>query len=91
MDAVDRAPERARSQPPPRGLCTLLLSDDEFELFDAVVELVTDQCELKGVALDPSGEHVRNLVVSSLVAAYLEQHKAVIERGTLPKKESDDE
>lgn len=79
MGVVDHVADR--TERPSRGLCILLLSDEEFALFDAVVELVTEQCEEHGVTLDTTSHRARSLVVSALVAAYLEQQKAVIEAG----------
>lgn len=65
--------------------CILELSDGEFEALDGVVEHVVEESKKYGLELDAA--RARSLLVSSLVAQYLEQHRAVVEGDT--KKETD--
>jgi hypothetical protein len=63
----------------------LELSDAELEALDGVVEHVVEESKKYDLELDPA--RARSLLVSSLVAQYLEQHRAIVERDTKPEKD----
>ena len=69
----------------------LRLSNDELAHLYGIVDMAQDGLEEAGLTLDPSGDLVASIVISTMISVFLEQHKAVLEEAELRYKTRRDE